>query len=66
MTQYNNVNVYLSDPKLNKLKPSTKNETGMTLRLSLNTIVNSIDETINFPQQIDKLQIFIKFLQIIH
>ena len=49
MTQYNNVNVYLSDPKLNKLKPSTKNETGMTLRLSSNTIVNSIDETINFP-----------------
>ena len=45
MAQYNNVNVKLSDSQLNKLKSSTKNQTGITLRLSSNVMGNSIDET---------------------
>lgn len=33
MTQYNNVNVELSDSQLNKSKWKTKNATGRTLKL---------------------------------
>ena len=47
MTQYNSLNVKLSNSQLNKLKPAIKNETDLFLRLSLNTISNYDDE-INF------------------
>ena len=51
MTQYNNLNVKLSNPQLNKLKPAIKNETDAVLRLSSNMIGNSDDET-NFPHKL--------------
>ena len=38
MTQYNSLNVKLSNSQLNKLKSATKNETDVVLRLSLNII----------------------------
>ena len=47
MTQYNSINVKLSDSHLCKLKLSTRNETGVTLRLSSNVLGN--DETA-FPK----------------
>ena len=34
MTQYKRANLKLSDSEFNKLKSATKNETGITLRLS--------------------------------
>ena len=48
MTQYNILNVKISNSQLNKLKPATKKETDVVLRLSLNIIFNFDDET-NFP-----------------
>ena len=51
MTQYNSLNVKLSNSQLNKLKFAIKNETEVVLRLSLNMIDNSNDET-NFPQEL--------------
>ena len=47
-----------------------KNETKVVLRLSSNMIGNSIDEP-KFPHKLlltnkDKLQIFVKFLQVIY
>ena len=48
MTQYNSLNVKLSNSQLNKLKAAIKNETDATLRLSSNMIGNSDDE-INLP-----------------
>ena len=44
MTQYNSVNVKLSDSQLNKLKSAIKNETEGVLRLSPNMIGDSNDE----------------------
>ena len=44
MTQYNSLNVKLSNSELNKLKSATKNETDAVLRLSSNMIGNSDDE----------------------
>ena len=41
MTQYNSLNVKLSNSQLNKLKSAVKNETDAILRLSSNMIVNS-------------------------
>ena len=38
MTQYNTLNVKLSDSQLNKLKSGIKNGTQVTLNLSLNII----------------------------
>ena len=35
MVEYNKVNVILSDSQLNKLKTATKNQTRVTLRLSM-------------------------------
>ena len=35
MIEYNKVNVKLSDLQLNKLKSATKNQTSVTLRMSL-------------------------------
>ena len=47
MTQYNGVNVKLPDPQL-ELKSATKDETGVTLRLSSNKTGNFYDDTFNF------------------
>ena len=49
MTQYNSVNVRLSNSQLNKLKSAIKNETEVVLRLSSNMIGD--DET-NFPHKL--------------
>ena len=38
MTQYNNLNVKLSNSQLNELKSAIKNETDVVLRLSYNMI----------------------------
>ena len=51
MTQYNSLNVKLSNLQLNKLKSAIKNETDVVLRLSSNMIGNSGDET-NFPHKL--------------
>ena len=51
MTQYNSLNVKLSNSQLNKLKSAIKNETEVALRLSSNMIGNSDDET-NFPHKL--------------
>ena len=75
MTQYNSLNVRLSNSQLNKLKSSIKNETDVVLRISSNMVGDSNDN-INFPNELlltmnycyllDKLQIFVKLLLIIH
>ena len=41
MTQYNTLNVKLSNPQLNKLKSRIKNGTQVTLKLSLNLVANT-------------------------
>ena len=51
MTQYNSLNVKLSNSQLNKLKSSIKNETDVVLRISSNMVSNSNDNT-NFPQEL--------------
>ena len=51
MTQYNSLNVKLSNSKLNKLKSAMKNETEVVLRLSSNMIGDSNDKT-NFPHEL--------------
>ena len=51
MTQYNSLNVKLSNSQLNKLKPAIKNGTDVVLRLSSNMVCNSNDEN-NFPHKI--------------
>ena len=48
MTQYNRVNVKLSNSQLNKLKSAIKNENAVIIRLSPNMIGDSNDKT-NFP-----------------
>ena len=45
MTQYNSLNVKLSNSQLNKLKSAIKNETEVVLRLSSNMTSNFNDET---------------------
>ena len=50
MTQYNSLNVKLSNSQLSKLKSSIKNETDVVLRLSSNMAGNSKDIT-NFPHE---------------
>ena len=49
MTQYNSLNVKLSNSQLNKLKSTIKSKTGVVLRLSLNMVGD--DET-NFPHKL--------------
>ena len=49
MTQYNSLNVKLSNSQINKLKSAIKNETEVVLRLSSN--MSGDDET-NFPQKL--------------
>ena len=45
MTQYNSVNVKLSNSQLDQLKLRINNETTVTLRFSSNLIGESYDET---------------------
>ena len=51
MTQYNSLNVKLSNSQFNKLKSAIKNGTDVVLRLSSNMVGNSNDET-NFPHKL--------------
>ena len=51
MTQYNSLNVKLSNSQLSKLKSVIKNETDVVLRLSSNMVGNSNDNT-NFPHEL--------------
>ena len=50
MTQYNTLNVKLSNSRLNKLKCGIKNNTEVTLKISSNVIGDSNDEN-NFPHK---------------
>ena len=50
MTQYNSLNVKLSNSQLSKLKSAIKNENDDVLRLSSNMVDNSNDNT-NFPEE---------------
>ena len=71
MTQYNSLNVRLSNSQLNKLKSAIKNESNVVLRLSSDIIGNSDDET-NFPHRLlltnrlDNLQLFVRLLLTTH
>ena len=49
MTQYNSLNVKLSNSQLNKLKSLIKSETEVVLRLSSNMIGNNEN---NFPHKL--------------
>ena len=51
MTQYNSLNVKLSNSQLSKLKSAIKNETDVVLRLPSNMVGNSNDNT-NFPHDL--------------
>ena len=51
MTQYNSLNVKLSNSQLNKLKSLIKNETDVVLRISSNMVGNSNDNT-NFYHEL--------------
>ena len=51
MTQYNSLNVKLSNSQLNKLKSVIKNETDVVLRISSGMVVSSNDNT-NFPHKL--------------
>ena len=50
-TQYNNLNVKLSNSQLSKIKSSIKYETDVVLRISSNMVGNSSDNT-NFPHEL--------------
>ena len=50
MTQYNSLNVRLSNSQHNKLKSTIKGESELVLRLTSNMISNSNDET-NFTHK---------------
>ena len=49
MTQYNSLNVKLSNAQLNKFKSAIKDENGVVLRLSSNVIG---DNETNFPHKL--------------
>ena len=51
MTQYNSLNVKLSNSQFNNLESAIKNETEIALRLSSNMIGNFDDKT-NFPYEL--------------
>ena len=51
MTQYNSLNVKLSNSQLSKIKSSITNETDVVLRISSNMVGNSNDNT-NFPHEL--------------
>ena len=61
MTQYNRLNVKLSNSQLNKLKSAIKNETDVLLRLSSNMVGNSGDNN-NFPQVANIRKAFANYL----
>ena len=63
MTQYNNLNVKLSNQQLNKLKSGIQNGTDVALKISSNIIGDSNDEN-NFPRKI--LLINTQVLQMVH
>ena len=68
MTQYNTLNLKLSDSQLNKLNSRIKNGTKVTLNLSSNAIGNSNNET-NFQHRllvIHKFQDFVNLFQKVH
>ena len=48
MTQYNTLNVKLSNSQINKLKSGIKNGTEVTLNISSNVVFDSNDEVIFF------------------
>ena len=56
MTQYNSLNVKLSNAQINKLKSAIKNETDVILRLSSNMIGNLTelhsDDEVNLPHKL--------------
>ena len=49
MTQYNSLNVKLSNSQLNKLKPAIKNESEVVLRLSPNMVGSNEND---FPHEL--------------
>ena len=51
MTQYNSVNVNLSNSQLNKLKSAIKHETDVVLRILSNMMGNLEDES-DFPHKL--------------
>ena len=51
MTQYNSIHLKLLNSLLKKLKSTTWNKTGITLRLSSSMISNTNHET-NFPHKL--------------
>ena len=51
MSQYNILNVKLSNSQLNKLKSGIKNDTQITINLSSNPVGESNDET-NYPHKL--------------
>ena len=51
MTEYNSLNVKLSNSQFNNLESAIKNETEIALRLSSNMIGNFDDKT-NFPYEL--------------
>ena len=51
MTQYNTLNVKLSNSQLNNLKPGIKNGTIVTLKISSNIVGDSNNEN-NFPHKL--------------
>ena len=52
MTQFNSLNVKLSNSQLSKLKSSIKNETDVVLRISSNMVSNSNNNNTNFPHEL--------------
>ena len=67
MTQYNNLNVKLSNSRLNKLKLGIKNGTEVTLKISSNVVGDSNDEN-NFPHKLllTNTQVSKLLLQMVH
>ena len=51
MTQYNSLNIRVSNSQLNKLKSAIKNETEVVLRLSSN-MIGDPDDKINFSHEL--------------
>ena len=51
MTQYNTLNVKLSNSQLNKLKSGMKDNTEVTLKISSNVVGDSNNEN-NFPHKL--------------
>ena len=63
MTQYNTLNVKLSNSKLNKLKAAIKNQTEVVLRLSSNVIG---DNETNFPYELLLTDRQVSNLRVVH